>query len=268
MPKMIYGTAWKKEETTRLVKEALTFGFRAIDTACQPRHYREDLVGLALQEAFLTGLKREDVFIQTKFTPINGQDQDNMPYLSSDNIIIQLEKSFIRSKENLKVDCIDSYLIHSPFSPMKDFISVYRTMEEYVEVGQVKQLGLCNCYDIQTFSYLYDTAKIKPKVLQNRFYADSSYDKKIREFCKNKNISYQSFWSLSANPHILASQEVLILCTKYKKTSAQIFYRFLQQINITPLNGTTSTKHMKEDLDISSFSLETGEINAVLKLLD
>jgi len=267
MPKMIYGTAWKKEETSRLVKEALTLGFRAIDTACQPRHYREDLVGLALEDTFAHGLKREDVFIQTKFTPLNGQDRDNMPYFASDDVLTQLEKSFMKSKENLKVDVIDSYLIHSPFSPMEDFVSVYRTMEEYVEVGQVKQIGLCNCYDIQMFSYLYDIAKVKPKVLQNRFYADSSYDKELREFCKHKNISYQSFWSLSANPHILISKEVLLLCKKYNKTSAQVFYRFLQQINITPLNGTTSQKHMTEDLDIVSFFLEKEEINTVLKLL-
>ena len=127
MPNMIYGTAWKKEETTSLVSEALTSGFRAIDTACQPKHYREDLVGLALEKAFTNGMKREDIFIQTKFTPIDGQDKNNMPYLASDDILTQLEKSFMRSKENLKVDFIDSYLIHSPFAPVQDFINVYQT---------------------------------------------------------------------------------------------------------------------------------------------
>ena len=47
---MIYGTAWKKEETTRLVEEALLCGFKAVDTACQPKHYREDLVGLGFEQ--------------------------------------------------------------------------------------------------------------------------------------------------------------------------------------------------------------------------
>ncbi|NQY21268.1 MAG: aldo/keto reductase [Campylobacteraceae bacterium] len=267
MPKMIYGTAWKKEETTRLVQEALSFGFKAIDTACQPKHYREDLVGIALQKSFLNGLKREDVFIQTKFTPINGQDTNDMPYLASDDIITQIEKSFIKSKENLKLDFIDSYLIHSPFSPLEDFLNVYKTMEEYVEVGQVGQIGISNCYDINMLSYLYDKAKIKPKVLQNRFYKDSFYDKDIREFCKNKNISYQSFWSLSANPNILSSNELLVLSKKYNKTLAQIFYKFLNEIDITPLNGTTSKIHMKEDLDILDFNLEIKEINSILNLL-
>lgn len=264
---MIYGTAWKKEETARLVELALTSGFRAVDTACQPKHYREDLVGIGLENAFNQGIKRDDVFIQTKFTPISGQDTNNMPYLSSDDVVIQLEKSFIRSKENLKVDYIDSYLIHSPFGPIDDLARVYKTMEEFVTCGQVGQIGISNCYDINVLIYLYDMAVVKPKVVQNRFYAESGYDKELREFCKQKDITYQSFWSLTANPHLLSSEQIVSLSNKYDKTIPQVFYKFLNQINITPLNGTTSKIHMIEDLDIKSFTLEENEIASILELL-
>jgi len=267
MQNMIYGTAWKKEDTIRFVTEALKSGFRAVDTACQPKHYREDLVGLALQIAFKNGLKREDVFVQTKFTPIDGQDRKNMPYFESDDILTRLEKSFKKSKENLKVDFIDSYLIHSPFAPIQDFISVYQRMEELVKLGEVGQIGLSNCYDLKLLSYVYNNAKVKPKVLQNRFYKDSNYDKKLRVFCKENNITYQSFWSLSANPNILASEQILSISKKLNKTGPQIFYKFLNQINITPLNGTTSKIHMKEDLDIVNFTLEDEDINSILNLL-
>ena len=267
MPKMIYGTAWKKEETSRLVEEALLCGFRAVDTACQPRHYSEDLVGLGLKKAFDSGIKREDVFIQTKFTPISGQDVNNMPYLSHDDLQTQLEKSFAKSKENLQVDFIDSYLIHSPFNPIEDLVGVYRTMEEFVSCGQVGQIGISNCYDLNLLIYLYDIAKVKPKVVQNRFYADSNYDKEIRNFCKQRDITYQSFWSLTANPNILSSKEVQTLSEKYNKTSPQIFYKFLNELGITPLNGTTNKVHMLEDLDIDSFSLEKDEIDSLSKLL-
>ena len=268
MPNMIYGTAWKKENTSRLVEEALLSGFKAIDTACQPKHYREDLVGVGLETAFNQGIKREDIFIQTKFTPIDGQDKNNMPYLSSDDLQTQLEKSFIKSKENLKVDFIDSYLIHSPFNPIKDLVGIYRTMEEFVTSGEVGQIGICNCYDLKLLIYLYAIAKIKPKVVQNRFYADSNYDKEIRDFCKQKDITYQSFWSLTANPHILVSKEVSTLTSKYDKTKEQIFYKFLNQINIIPLNGTTSKVHMLEDLSIDDFKLDVNEIDSIKKLLD
>lgn len=268
MPNMIYGTAWKKEDTTRLVELALQSGFRAIDTACQPRHYREDLVGVALQNAYKNlGIKREDVFIQTKFTPISGQDENNMPYFSSDDILTQLEKSFVKSKENLQTDFIDSYIIHSPFAPIEDLVSVYRTMEEFVQCGQVGQIGISNCYDLDLFLYLHDTATIKPKVLQNRFYSNSNYDVNLRDFCKRKDITYQSFWSLTANPHILGSKEIESLSLKYQKSIPQIFYKFLNQIDITPLNGTTSESHMLEDLNIDSFSLEQSEITTITNLL-
>lgn len=267
MPKMIYGTAWKKDDTARLVEQALLSGFRAVDTACQPKHYREDLVGLGLENAFNQGIKREDVFIQTKFTPVSGQDENNMPYFSSDDLLTQLEKSFLKSKENLRVDYIDSYIIHSPFGPIEDLVKVYRTMEEFLECGQVGQIGISNCYDLSLLIYLYDVAKIKPKVVQNRFYKESNYDKELREFCKQKDITYQSFWSLTANPHILASKEIESLALKYVKSIPQIFYKFLNQMNITPLNGTTSQVHMLEDLDIDNFTLEENEVNSIKNLL-
>src|SRR5579885_2423884 len=79
MPSFMYGTAWKKEATGRLVELAVTTGFRAIDTANQIIHYQEALVGEALQALVKRGIQREDLFLQTKFTPINGQDH-RLPY--------------------------------------------------------------------------------------------------------------------------------------------------------------------------------------------
>ncbi len=264
---MIYGTAWKKDETSTLVQEAIKCGFRAVDTACQPRHYREDLVGVGLESAYKEGIKREDLFIQTKFTPINGQDLNNMPYLQNDDILTQLGKSFETSKQNLKTDYIDSYLIHSPFAPLEDFIATYQKMENYVRSGEIGQIGISNCYDLEFLKYVFENAQIKPKVIQNRFYKDSNYDKELREFCKQRDISYQSFWSLTANPHLLTSKEVLELSKKYDKTIPQIFYKFLNKVGITPLNGTTSKIHMIEDLDIVNFDLEKKEVESILNIL-
>lgn len=63
-PVFIYGTAWKKSQTKRLIKEALAHGFRRVDTAAQPRHYQEPLVGDALRETFEEGLvKREEIYV-------------------------------------------------------------------------------------------------------------------------------------------------------------------------------------------------------------
>src|SRR3989338_10163137 len=81
MPKMIYGTAWKKGDTKRFVKEAIKQGFTGIDTACQPKHYNEGLVGEALCEVYAEGKQsRKDIYIQTKFTSVSGQDPQSIPY--------------------------------------------------------------------------------------------------------------------------------------------------------------------------------------------
>jgi diketogulonate reductase-like aldo/keto reductase len=63
-PTLVYGTAWKKERTADLVYQALKAGFRGIDTAAQPRHYQEALVGDGIRQAIEEGVvRREDLFV-------------------------------------------------------------------------------------------------------------------------------------------------------------------------------------------------------------
>lgn len=265
MPKIIYGTAWKKERTTGLVMEALKAGFRGIDTACQPKHYAEPLVGDALM---LSGIKREDLFIQTKFTPLDGQDPNTVPYDKEASLSEQVAQSFEVSKKNLKTSYIDSLLLHSPLFPFSNLISVWHAMETVVKKGEVLQLGISNCYDLEVLKRLYNKANIKPTIVQNRFYAQSDYDMELRQWCKEHEISYQSFWSLTANPHILGSDTLIKLAIKYRKSEAQIFFAYLVSQNITPLSGTTSQEHMHQDLEVSDLTLSDNEINAITSLLD
>ena len=84
IPRFVYGTAWKKERTTELVTEAIRNGFTGIDTACQPKHYREDLVGEGIRKAIDLGLiKREALYVclllrasvqPTRLTITSGSD--------------------------------------------------------------------------------------------------------------------------------------------------------------------------------------------------
>lgn len=65
IPAFVYGTAWKKERSADLVYQALVAGFRGIDTAAQPRHYREELVAEGLKRAIADGVvKREEVYVR------------------------------------------------------------------------------------------------------------------------------------------------------------------------------------------------------------
>ncbi len=265
MPKIIYGTAWKKEQTTRLVVEALKAGFRGIDTACQPKHYAEPLVGDALM---LSGIKREELFVQTKFTPLDGQDPDTVPYDKNASLTEQVAQSFEVSKKNLKTTYIDSLLLHSPLFPFSHLLEVWRAMEAIYKRGEVLQLGISNCYDLGVLKRLYDEADIKPAVVQNRFYAQSDYDMELRQWCLKHDIVYQSFWSLTANPHILGSETVMRLAMKYRKSEAEIFFAYLISQHITPLSGTTSQAHMQQDLKACEISLNDEEIRTITSLLN
>jgi diketogulonate reductase-like aldo/keto reductase len=265
IPALIYGTAWKKEDTAKFVEEAFLNGFRGVDTACQPKHYKEELVGQGILKAYENGLKREDIFIQTKFTPIEGQDKNNIPYEIESSLEEQIKCSFEVSKKNLGTDFIDSYVLHSPIFPGARLKKAWKVMEEFYRKKEAGQLGVSNCYDLDILQYLYDNSTVKPAIVQNRFYEHSNYDRDIRAWCKEKGIIYQGFWTLTANPHILSSIIINELAKKYSKTPAQVFYRFLNQIEIIPLIGTTSKEHMKEDIEIFGFKLGEDEVKSILK---
>jgi diketogulonate reductase-like aldo/keto reductase len=140
-------------------------------------------------------------------------------------------------------------------------------MEKLVKSGGVKQLGISNCYELDTLAVLFHASEIKPAIIQNRFFANTGYDRAIRAFCKERGIIYQSFWTLTANPQVLADNSVQSMATKYGRSAAQVFFRYLSQIGIVPLTGTTSASHMLEDLSIFDFELNSEECDTIGALL-
>ncbi len=267
IPSLIYGTAWKKERTADLVVQAVLSGFRGIDTACQPKHYEEPLVGEAIKRLHNHGITREELFIQTKFTPLGGQDPQRIPYDPNAALEIQVAHSFEVSKRNLGTQYVDSLVLHSPLFPYKNLKTVWSAMEKIFHSGGTRGLGISNCYDLELLKRLYEEAQIKPSVLQNRFYGESGYDIDLRRWCDEQGIIYQSFWSLTANPHILGSQIFTALVQKYDKTPAQILYRYLTHVGIVPLIGSTSQHHMDQDLAIFEFELQALEIHSITQIL-
>ncbi len=266
-PPMLYGTAWKKERTAQLVEQAIKQGFRGIDTACQPRHYNEAGVGEALEKLKRQNFPVQHLFIQTKFTPADGQDRSTVPYDPAASLPVQVHQSMAVSLKNLKRDVIDSLLLHSPMSTFDQTIEVWRGMEELKQKGLVRMLGISNCYDLSTLQLLYEQAAIKPSMLQNRFYSQTGYDKTLRKWCLEKNIQYQSFWTLTANGHILDNPVMQSIAANKNVTTPQLFLRFLIKQKIIPLIGTCSEKHMKEDLAVFDFDLSDSEMEQIKPLL-
>jgi len=265
-PGILYGTAWKKDDTAALVRNAVQLGFRGIDTACQPRHYNEAGVGTGLIACLKEGLARTDLYLQTKFTAVSGQDPATIPYDPKAPLPEQVRQSLAASLRNLHTDYVDGLILHSPLASPDDTLQVWRAFEQLVDTGAVRQLGISNCYRLGALQALWGAARVKPTVVQNRFHAETHYDRELREFCRAQQISYQSFWTLTANPHLLAHATVAGLASLWGRTPEQVLFRFLTQNGIVPLSGTRSEQHMREDLAIFDFQLSAGECAAVAAL--
>jgi diketogulonate reductase-like aldo/keto reductase len=268
LPPILYGTAWKKDETARLVHEALRAGFRGIDTACQPKHYNEVGVGEGIASFLRTSdLARADLYVQTKFTSVDGQDPKRVPYNRDLALREQVSESCAVSRKNLGVDVLDCLVLHSPMRTLEQTLLVWSAFESLVTSGFVRTLGLSNCYSLPMLRAVWEHAKIKPTVLQNRFYKDESYDVSVRQFCKQVRITYQGFWTLTANPHILKMPPLVQIAQRLHWTPAQTFLRCLTQIGMVPLVGTTSPLHMSQDLAIFESELSPSEVQTILALL-
>jgi diketogulonate reductase-like aldo/keto reductase len=265
-PRIIYGTAWKRARTEDLVAKAIRHGFRGIDTACQPKHYYEPGVGAAVTTCLNEGLRREDLYLQTKFTPLAGQNPGEIPYDPQARLAEQVAQSFRTSTHNLQTSYVDCLVLHSPVSDERDMMEVWQAMELIFDAGGARQLGISNCYDLEYLEALCRSVRVPPAVVQNRFYAETDYDRGIRAFCRQQRIIYQSFWTLTANPHVLGHKSIKALALAYGRTPAQILFRCLTQQDVVPLTGTKTEAHMREDLEIFDFELTPEELDVVSAL--
>ena len=264
VPSFMYGTAWKKDATTRLVELAVESGFTAIDTANQLIHYQEALVGDALRLLARKGVKRESLFIQTKFTSLDGQG-GQAPYDARADLTTQVRQSFDSSLSHLGTDYLDSYVLHAPFSRRglsdADW-EVWSAMEAFYRAGKTKMIGISNVAAAQ-LAQLCEQAQVKPMMVQNRCFAALAWDKQVRTICQTHGIIYQGFSLLTANREVFADPEIRAIAQRIGAGLAQVIFRFAMQVGMLPLTGTTSAQHMKEDLAAEQFSLSAEDIQLI-----
>lgn len=261
MPAFMYGTAWKKEATTRLVLEAVKAGFTGIDTANQLIHYDEARVGEALLSLADQGTTRAGLFLQTKFTPVNGQDH-RTPYDSTASITVQVQQSFDSSLAHLHTDYLDSYLLHGPYHRgglgPEDW-EVWAAIESLYTSGRTKLIGVSNVSAGQLALWC-ERATHRPMVVQNRCYAAFGWDKAVRDICRSHGIVYQGFSLLTANRGVFIDPAMRAIAEKYGTGVAQVIFRFAMQIGMVPLTGTTNAHHMADDLGADRFTLAPDEL--------
>jgi diketogulonate reductase-like aldo/keto reductase len=263
-PSFIYGTAWKEDATAELVNMAVSNGFSGIDTANQPRHYQEHLVGEALLKLSGEGTERENLFLQSKFTPADGHDH-RIPYDPSADLTTQVKQSFESSLRNLHTDYLDSYLLHGPYSHPglgNEDWEVWSAIEELYKSGKARFIGISNV-NIEQLELLTEKAEIKPMVVQNRCFAARGWDREVRDYCKAHHIVYEGFSLLTANPFVLQNPVVQDIARELERTPEQVVFKFSIQIGILPLTGTTSELHMKEDLLVKEFELNNDDLKMI-----
>jgi diketogulonate reductase-like aldo/keto reductase len=261
VPSFMYGTAWKKEATAQLVQLAVAAGFTAIDTANQLIHYQEALVGEALLALAQQGVPRDRLFLQTKFTPTNGQDH-RTPYDASAALATQVVQSFDSSLVHLHTDYLDSYILHGPYQRQglgaADW-EVWAAIEGLYRSGKTKMIGISNV-TAEQLTQLCAQAAVKPMVVQNRCYAALGWDKAVREICRTHGIIYQGFSLLTANREVFSDQSIRAIALRLGTGLAQVVFRFAMQVGMLPLTGTTDQQHMKEDLQAEQLTLTAEDM--------
>ncbi|GAA5988533.1 hypothetical protein JCM11641_003306 [Rhodosporidiobolus odoratus] len=221
MPPMLYRTAWKGPVTSSLVVEAFRKGLGGSTPLANPS---QPGVGDALQILKTQdGINREDIWLQTKFTPIDGQDPTKpLPYDPQAALTDQVHQSLATSLRELRTPYLDALILHSPMTTRAQHEQVWTAFEGAVRQGK------------------------------NRWYADVSYGRDILQLCKKYNARFQSFWTLTGNPRLLTHPSLSHLASVYRSCSpeAALYELLIRRLGMTPLNGTTGEAHMDEAVNL------------------
>lgn len=246
MPKLGYGVYQvTKEECERCVSDALSVGYRLIDTA--QSYFNEEEVGNAIQKS---GISRNEIFLTSKvWIEHYGYEE--------------CKKSVLKSMEKLKTDYIDLMLLHQPFN---DYYGAWRALEELYNEGKLKAIGISNFYpdrmvDMASFS------KIRPMVNQIEIHPHNQ-QKTAKEWNEKYGLQLEA-WA----PFGEGRGDMFILPAlkeiggKYNKTVAQIILRWHLQRDIVVIPKSTHIERMKENFDVFDFTLSDGDMEKI-SLLD
>ncbi|GAC1432103.1 MAG: aldo/keto reductase [Terriglobales bacterium] len=245
VPDFLYGTAWKEDRTAALTELALQSGFRGVDTANQRRHYFEAGVGEGLAAAYCAGIvKRDDLFLQTKFTYPQGQGH-RLPYDPEASLSSQVAESLASSLQHLRTDYVDSYVLHGPSAHAwtDADAQVWEAMCKERDEGRTRFVGVSNV-SLHHLDQMAAAGAELPTFVQNRCFARLGWDRDVRLFCKERKIIYQGFSLLTANSEVVQHPMIIGLAARSNITPAQVVFSFARKVDILPLTGTSNAAHM------------------------
>ena len=235
------------EQTQQCVEDAISVGYRSIDTAQAYRN--EQGVGNAVQTAIKGGVKREDLFITTKIWVSNATESGVL-------------RSFDASMKKLQLDYLDLLLLHQPFN---DIYGAWRAMSKLKKEGRIKSIGVSNFYPDRIMDFALNN-EIKPAINQiecNPFYQRQEDEKVLKEL----GIVLQSWASFGEGRNNMFANPILQkIGEKYHKTVAQVILRWLIQRNIVVIPKTTKIARMKENISVFDFALSNEDMQTIAKM--
>ena len=242
MPLLGYGVFQiPLEETKRCVMDAISVGYRSIDTA--QGYFNEEGVGDAVLQC---GVPRSELFLTTKIWISNGGYE-------------KAKASIDESLKKLKTDYIDLMLIHQAFN---DYYGSYRAMEEAYRAGKIRAIGVSNFLP-DRFIDIAEFNEIPPMV--NQLEVHAFYQQKpARQILQKYNTQLMAWSPLAEGKNNLFTNETLVkIGEKYNKTAAQVDLRFLTQSGVVVIPKSTHKERMEENFNIFDFKLTDEEMRQI-----
>lgn len=245
MPQMGYGVYQvSAEECERCVLDAISVGYRLIDTA--QAYHNEEAVGSAIKKC---GVPRNELFIVTKIWISNAGEE-------------KAYASILESLKKLNTDYVDLLLIHQPFG---DYYGSYRAMERAYREGKARAIGVSNFYP-DRFIDLQAHAEIKPAVNQVETHVFNQ-QVEAQKYMQKYGCQIMSWGPFAEGLNNFFHNETLTEIGKaHGKTLAQTALRFLIQRGVVIIPKSTHKERMQENLDIFDFELADEEMNRIAAL--
>lgn len=242
MPQLGYGVYQVTQaECERCVLDALTVGYRAIDTA--QSYFNEEQVGNAIRKS---GIPREDIFLTTKIW---------VEHYGYEATLASVKESL----RKLQTNYIDLLLLHQPFA---DVYGAWRALEELYEAGTVRAIGISNFYADRMVD-LASFARIKPMVNQVETHP-LNQQIEARKWMDKYDIRHEAWAPLGEGRCELFTNPILTaIGEKYGKTAAQVMLRWHIQRGVIVIPKSVHIERMEENFHIFDFQLTAEDMDAI-----
>ena len=233
------------EETQEAVEEALSAGYRHVDTAAAYRN--EAGVGAAIAAS---GVSREDVFVTTKL----WNDEQGF-----DSTL----RAFEKSRERLGTGHVDLYLIHWPRPERNLLLDTWRAFERIHEEGGARSIGVSN-FRVEDLEQLRREADRQPTVNQIELHPHFQ-QAELRAWHAEHGIATEA-WSPLAQGDLLEDGTVETVAAHHDRTPAQVVLRWHLQIGNVVIPKSATPERIRENFEVFDFELSEDDMAALERL--